>query len=197
MQNLYFGRRARRRQRLKRFVVPAWLLSVAALALGIPGAESGSALLSLLDDRSIAVVHAMTNPPSRDQIGANENTEATLRFRRATFNSRPAPEPSPSEPATGTTVAPAPAPGGSITEIIYAAAAEFGIDGGYLLGVAQCESTLNPQAHNPAGYHGLFQYDSGTWAAYGYGSIYDPVAQARTTARLLAMGQSSRWPNCA
>lgn len=197
MHNLYFGRRARRRERLKRLVVPAWLLSVAALALGVPGAEGGLDLLSRLDDRATAVVHAITNPPSRDQIGSVDNTEATLRFRRATFNSRPLPEPSPSPTAPGPTVPPAPAPEGSITEIIYAAAAEFGIDGGYLLGVAQCESALNPQAHNPAGYHGLFQYDSGTWAAYGYGSIYDPVAQARTTSRLLAMGQSSRWPNCA
>jgi soluble lytic murein transglycosylase-like protein len=95
------------------------------------------------------------------------------------------------------TPAPAPASGGSITEIIYAAAAEFGLSGEYLLSVASCESGLDPQAYNPAGYHGLFQFDQQTWAAYGYGSIYDPVAQARTAARLLAAGQASRWPNCA
>jgi hypothetical protein len=65
------------------------------------------------------------------------------------------------------------------------------------LSVADCESTLNPTAYNAAGYHGLFQFDQTTWSAYGYGSIYDPVAQSRTAARLIAAGQQSRWPNCA
>ncbi len=85
----------------------------------------------------------------------------------------------------------------SITGIIHAAAAEFGLDGDYLLSVAVCESNLDPAAYNAAGYHGLFQFDQSTWASYGYGSIYDPSAQARTAARLIAAGQSSRWPNCA
>jgi soluble lytic murein transglycosylase-like protein len=107
-----------------------------------------------------------------------------MRFRREAFATRPRPTPS-AEPET------------SVSDIIYAAAAEFGIDGAYLLAVAHCESTLNHGAYNPAGYHGLFQFDYTTWAAYGYGSIYDPVAQARTAARLLAAGQASRWPNCA
>jgi len=52
-------------------------------------------------------------------------------------------------------------------------------------------------AYNAAGYHGLFQFDEQTWAAYGYGDIYDPTAQSRTAARLIAAGESSRWPNCA
>jgi soluble lytic murein transglycosylase-like protein len=86
---------------------------------------------------------------------------------------------------------------GSTTEIIYAAAAEFGLEGDYLLSVASCESDLDPGAANPVGYYGLFQFDWQTWAAYGYGSIWDPVAQARTAARLLAAGQSERWPHCA
>jgi hypothetical protein len=50
---------------------------------------------------------------------------------------------------------------------------------------------------NPAGYYGLFQFSTGTWAGNGYGSIYDPVAQARTAARMIAAGGASRWPNCA
>lgn len=87
--------------------------------------------------------------------------------------------------------------GGSISEIIHQAAAEFGISGDWMVSIAVCESGLDPRAYNSAGYHGLFQYDEATWAEYGYGSIWDPVAQARTTAKLLAMGQSSRWPNCA
>jgi hypothetical protein len=86
---------------------------------------------------------------------------------------------------------------GSITGIIKAAAAEHGIDGDYLVSIAECESGLDPQAYNSAGYHGLFQYDDSTWAAYGNGDIWDPAAQAEATAKLIADGQSSRWPNCA
>jgi soluble lytic murein transglycosylase-like protein len=118
-----------------------------------------------------------------------DSAASAMEFRREVFEARPRPTPSPSETTT--------APSGSVTELIYAAASEFGLDGGYLLSVATCESGLNPGAYNPAGYHGLFQFDQTTWAAYGYGSIYDPAAQARTAARLLAAGQSSRWPNCA
>jgi soluble lytic murein transglycosylase-like protein len=85
----------------------------------------------------------------------------------------------------------------SIEGIIREAAAEFGLDGDYLVSVAACESGLDPRAYNAAGYHGLFQYDEQTWAAYGDGSIWDPEAQAKTTAMLIADGQASRWPNCA
>jgi hypothetical protein len=88
-------------------------------------------------------------------------------------------------------------PSGSITEIIHAAAAEHGVDGDYLVSIAECESGLDPNAYNSAGYHGLFQYDQTTWAAYGDGDIFDPAAQAEATAKLIADGQSSRWPNCA
>ena len=84
-----------------------------------------------------------------------------------------------------------------MTSIITSAAAEFGLSADYLLSVAQCESNYNPYAYNPAGYHGLFQFDFSTWEAYGYGDIYDPAAQARTAARLIAAGQTDRWPNCA
>jgi soluble lytic murein transglycosylase-like protein len=86
---------------------------------------------------------------------------------------------------------------GSISGVIDAAAREFGLSGSYLTSVATCESNLDPRAYNAGGYYGLFQFDAQTWGAYGYGSIYDPIAQARTAARLLAAGQSFRWPNCA
>ena len=133
---------------------------------------------------------------------------SSTKFRREVFEARPTPsKPKPKlEPAPEATPEPVEAeePGapavpatGSVTDIIYAAAAEFGLDAGYLVSVASCESGLDPDAVNPAGYHGLFQFDDQTWAAYGYGSIYDPAAQARTAARLLADGHSSRWPNCA
>jgi soluble lytic murein transglycosylase-like protein len=92
---------------------------------------------------------------------------------------------------------PTPRPSGDeITRIIVDAANEFGVSADYMLSIAECESTFNPDAYHPAGYHGLFQFDFPTWGDFGYGSIYDPVAQARTTARLIKAGESHRWPVC-
>jgi len=83
---------------------------------------------------------------------------------------------------------------GTIQQIIIDAANEYGIDPNWLLSIASCESGFNPRAYNPAGpYIGLFQYLQSTWDANGYGSIYDPVAQARTTARMLSQGGASHW----
>ncbi|CAN5686710.1 hypothetical protein BH24ACT26_BH24ACT26_02330 [soil metagenome] len=158
-------------------------------------------------------------------VETSDSAAALLRFRSASFEARPEPPPKAvrqrraeraakrqqraereraarqaarddarearREEAAAAAVPP------SVSDIILAAGAEFGVDGSYLLSVASCESDLDPDAVNGAGYHGLFQFDEQTWAAYGYGSIYDPVAQARTAARLLAAGHSSRWPNCA
>ena len=93
------------------------------------------------------------------------------------------------EPETYTTA--------QIKAIISAAAEEFGLSPSYLLSVAECESGFNPRAVSAAGnYHGLFQFDYQTWNAYGYGDIYNPTAQSRTAARLIAAGQEERWPNC-
>ena len=179
MDRLYFGTRARRRARrakLKRAVVVLWII---ALGAGVPGATA------ILDWTAHAIGAPLHIPRGIDgpaeaavvpkQIKGELNTEA---------------ESSP-DPIQTT------ASGGSSTvELIYNAAAEFGVSGSYMLSIAECESGLNPSAVNSAGYYGLFQFDQTTWAAYGYGSTYDPAAQARTTARLLAAGQSSRWPVC-
>lgn len=189
MKTLTFGRRARRRARFKRGLVLTTLLTVAAPVAGIP-ATSGP--LELID--------ALRRRGGRPTPGveSSENLLAVVRFRRKVFEARPGPAP----PSTSTleTAEPKttePVASGSVTDIVYSAAAEFGLAGDYLVAVASCESGLDPQAYNAAGYHGLFQFDQQTWGAYGYGSIYDPVAQSRTAARLLAAGQSSRWPNCA
>lgn len=83
---------------------------------------------------------------------------------------------------------------GSVQQIIIDAANEYGISPEWLLSIASCESGFNPRAYNPAGpYIGLFQYHPDTWANNGYGSIYDPVAQSRTTARMLSQGGASHW----
>jgi hypothetical protein len=205
VDNLYFGakarRRARRRARLRRFAIPGWILSVAVVSLGVPGYSGG---LDLLSDRSKALIQTASAVPDPGAVESSHSHQSSLHFRRQSFAARPDPKPAPQETAAaepeqtaaGEPEAP-PAPAGSVEEIIHAAAAEYGIDPGYMVSIAACESGLNPGAYSPAGYYGLFQYDQSTWSANGYGSIYDPVAQSRTTARLLAAGQSSRWPNCA
>jgi soluble lytic murein transglycosylase-like protein len=192
MQRLSFGARARRRARWRRAVPWLWAASVAAMVLGVPGSQVGADVLARLG-------------LDQGRLGGIETTESAaglMKFRGGTFEIRPpatpAPTPTPEpEPEPVVAVAAPVAVSGSIAEIIYAAAAEYGLSGDYLLSVASCESGLNPSAVNPAGYHGLFQFGTGTWATEGYGSIYDPVAQARTAARMLAAGQASRWPNCA
>ena len=181
------------RARFRRAVVGLWLGCVIGAIAGIPFAEAGvtmgTRLISSFSEPKVVV----------GGIETSESAASMMRFRTASFKTRPTPEPTPTpEPEEETVAAPVYVPpSGSVTEIIYAAAAEFGLDGAYLVSIASCESGLNPQATNPAGYYGLFQFDQGTWAAYGYGSIYDAAAQARTAARLIAAGQASRWPSCA
>ena len=188
VERLYFSARNRRTARVKRYLGWAGIVSVVALLLGIPGFDVGVSYLERITGSAPGVV---------GENGSHTNGDSGLLGLR-----RPAPrtpdrthdatEPGPPLPS------PSPLPSGeTISNVIYAAAAEFGVSGDYLLSVAQCESGLNPGAYNPAGYHGLFQFNFETWGAYGYGSIYDPVAQARTAAELLAAGQTSRWPNCA
>jgi soluble lytic murein transglycosylase-like protein len=195
MERLRFGRRARRRARLKRIAFGAWILALGGMAAGLPSPNVGLNFLTSL-------VGGSDGPRvARAAIETTKSAENVMRFRREVFEARPTPKASPPPAEVGEiaeeTGEATPSYGGSITDIIYAAAAEYGIDGAYMVSIATCESGLNPGAVNAAGYHGLFQYDDTTWSAYGYGSIYDPVAQARTTAELLAAGQSSRWPNCA
>nr|MBA2600051.1 transglycosylase family protein [Actinomycetota bacterium] len=186
--------RARRRRRRRHLIVGAWVTAVVA---GVPGASAGLGLLAPDPSEPTLQVSDIVT------VEGSNPVSSSTKFRREVFEARPTPpKPTPTpEPVEAEEVAPETAPeppaGGSVSDIIYAAAAEFGLDGGYLLSVAGCESDLDPGAVNPAGYHGLFQFDETTWGAYGYGSIYDPTAQARTAARLLAAGEASRWPNCA
>ena len=182
-----FSLRARRaemrRKRVKRSIVGLWLVCVLGAFAGIPFADVGVSMGTDLISRF----------EPTGGVETSESAVGMMRFRAASFKTRPTPTPSPTEEPVEVYVPPA----GSLSAIIYAAAAEFGLDGSYLLSVASCESGLNTQAYNPAGYHGLFQFDQSTWSSYGYGSIYDATAQARTAARLIAAGQASRWPNCA
>jgi Transglycosylase-like domain len=214
MDHLHFGARSRRKARRRQLMITAWLLGMVAAFFGVPGSNAAFGVLHLVDRSpalaasSISGRHSglgvgrssqiLTPPKPKARLLATAAKAAGKSHHHHVHHNkqRPTTQPSPTPTATQTP-APVPAPAGTVSSVIYAAAANAGISGSYLLSVASCESSLNPGAYNSGGYYGLFQFDQQTWSAYGYGSIYDPVAQANTAARLLAAGQSSRWPNCA
>ena len=90
---------------------------------------------------------------------------------------------------------PAPPPGGSIIDLIYAAADRYGQPRADMLRVAGCESGLDPNAVNPAGSYGLFQFLPGTWATTPYASfdIFDPWASANAAGWMWANGRRGEW----
>ena len=192
MQQLFFGARARRRARFKRRLkrTLAWgaAVSVTAVILGVPGSDAG---LRFVEE---ALSGGPTGIVLSTGIETSESAASTARFRRGLFGARATPR----RPNPQTAEAPTEAPpeGGTIVDLILEAAAEFGVDGNFMYALAICESNLDPRAYNAAGYHGLFQFDQQTWAAFGAGDIYDPAAQSRAAAQLVAAGETQRWPNC-
>jgi len=88
---------------------------------------------------------------------------------------------------------------GDIQSIIIAAANRYGVDPNWLLRIAKCESGFNPNAYNPSGASGLFQFMPATFAAnapragFAGASIWDPVASANTAAFMFSIGQSGQW----
>lgn len=66
---------------------------------------------------------------------------------------------------------------------------------GILMGIALCESHLNPYAHNPSGASGLFQFMPGTFASTPYAgqSIYSAKYNALAAAWYMANHGTSAW----
>lgn len=65
--------------------------------------------------------------------------------------------------------------------------------------VAECESSGNPRAVNPAGYYGLFQFDRQTWRSVGgTGNPANASAaeQLMRAKKLYAQRGASPWPVC-
>ncbi len=206
MDRLHFGARSRRRAQRRHMVIAAWLVGLIAMVYGVPGSDA-ALLLFRTAGRSRTVSAA--GIPIRHPAPARVHVRRGALEPASTLSPKPVRRPQPkaaSVPHPRRTPGPSPsptpspagfaAPAGSVTAVIYAAAAESGISGSYLLSLARCESSLNARAYNAAGYYGLFQFDRVTWSAYGSGSIWDAQAQARAAARLIAAGQTHRWPNC-
>lgn len=95
-----------------------------------------------------------------------------------------------------------------VRSIIIQAADKYGLDPNYMIRVATCESTLNPNAVNynytAGGGHpsGLYQYIPSTWtrmsqqAGYAGSSVFDPVANANVAAWAFSTGHAGEW-SCA
>lgn len=65
--------------------------------------------------------------------------------------------------------------------------------------LAGCESGGNPRAVNPAGYYGLYQFDTGTWRSVGGHGLPTQASADEQTYRAQRLYQQrgrSPWPNC-
>lgn len=92
---------------------------------------------------------------STTEEAAPSTTEAQTRMAAAP--AEPAP-PTTEAPRQTTTTAPPPPQSSSRSEDPESVIREiFGGHGDDAVTIARCESGMNPRAHNPAGYHGLFQ----------------------------------------
>jgi hypothetical protein len=84
-----------------------------------------------------------------------------------------------------------------IEAILTAAADADGVDPGWLISTAECESNLSAYAYNPSGpFDGVLQFLPSTFAAHGGTDIWDPTQQAQIAARMFAAGESGEWPVC-
>lgn len=85
-------------------------------------------------------------------------------------------------------------PVGTIKQIIWAAAQEYNVSYTWLLGVAQCESGLDPTSVNKSsGATGLFQFMPATFYGHGGTDIWDPIQQSDIAAKMFSIGESSEW----
>jgi len=74
----------------------------------------------------------------------------------------------------------------SIMATISSAAAQYGLDPGFVTAVAQAESGLNPNAVSAAGAKGIMQLMDATAAMLGVSNPFDPVQNINAGVRYLA-----------
>jgi uncharacterized protein YraI len=82
-----------------------------------------------------------------------------------------------------------------IIQIVYDAADRYGQPREDMLRVARCESVLDPNAVNPAGSYGLFQFVPSTWASTPYAGedIFDAYASANAAGWMWSVGRRNEW----
>ncbi|HEV3233857.1 MAG TPA: transglycosylase SLT domain-containing protein [Candidatus Dormibacteraeota bacterium] len=159
-------------------------------------------LLAALVPISVTMASAHQSVPQPARITINPNPVDSKELSTA-IPADPTPPPAPPPPAPTAKPAPAAAPVSrpvniapsqqAVADIIRAAAAKWGADPNQLLRVAMCESHLNPNSYNPAGYYGLFQFNPNTFKAHGGTNIWDATDQANIAAHMFAQGLASEW----
>jgi len=90
------------------------------------------------------------------------------------------------KPAAAQTVDPGVSAGGAASDLNWAA-------------LADCESSGNAKAVNPAGYYGLYQFSLATWASVGgTGNPVDatPAEQTTRAQSLYNRSGAGQWPHC-
>ena len=148
---------------------------------------------------------ASTAPATISQIAAQArnilsatNYEVTMPLQEVKVVPPPPPAPPPAVPkvAAGVTFAPQvsePAQG-TVKQIIFTAAQTYKISYTWLLGVAECESGLDPTSVNrSSGASGLFQFMPATFYGHGGTDIWDPTQQANIAAQMFSIGESGEW----
>lgn len=119
-----------------------------------------------------------TEAPDPEPESAPEPVAAPAPAPTTTAPPAPPPPPAP---------APTPAPAGSVSANLDA--------------IARCESGGNPDAYNPAGYYGAFQFSLATWHGLGFSGDprdYTYAEQKYGAVHLVARsGGYSAWPHCA
>lgn len=133
-------------------------------------------------DGSQDVTYSLTY--TNDELTSEEvvSTEVTSEpvTEVVAVGTRPAPAPAPAAPADS------PAPSGGSAGLNWAA-------------LADCESSGNPRAVNPAGYYGLYQFSLPTWASVGgSGNPVDasPEEQTMRAQILYERSGAGQWPHC-
>ena len=203
--------RPRQRARLLGASAVVLLLPAAALALAgtLPSQELAAdlgatevrteapATTALVLSREAVPEPQRLDDPKGVAVVAPPTTTTTTAPPPTTEAPAPEPESAPepvSVPAPTTTTAPPvpaptpppPAPAGSVSANLDA--------------IARCESGGNPDAYNPAGYYGAFQFSLATW--HGLGFTGDPrdytyAEQKYAALHLVARSGYSPWPHCA
>ncbi|MCP4963484.1 MAG: DUF348 domain-containing protein [Actinomycetia bacterium] len=90
------------------------------------------------------------------------------------------------KPAATQTIDPGASAGGAAADLNWAA-------------LAQCESSGNAEAVNPAGYYGLYQFSLATWASVGgTGNPVDATPTEQNTRAQILYNRSGagQWPHC-
>jgi hypothetical protein len=167
------------------------------LALTLVSATTSVASHSAITAGSVRVTaFTVAKPDLIDAVNAATPPPAPV----APAPARPAAKPAIKTPRVATSapvIAAPPADPNSVIGIIEAAAARWGVSGGWMVKIARCESGLRPTAYNPRGpYIGLFQFLQSTFSHNGGTNIYSAADQANIAAKMLAHGQAHQW-SCA